>query len=71
MYICEPVQLNVVAKQVMGKGIKNKQTKKPSKSDRNVRDKAEEMKAQTIKQPDSLYTGFICLFSLMFGSLIF
>lgn len=29
------------------------------------------MKAQTIKQPDSLYIGFICLFSLMFGSLIF
>lgn len=31
MYICEPVQLNVVAKQVMGKGIKNKQTKKTLK----------------------------------------
>ena len=73
MHICEPVQLNVVAKQVMGKSIKtNKQKKKnPSKSDRNVRGKAEEMKAQTIKQLDSLNTGFICLFSLMFGSLIF
>lgn len=59
MHICEPVQLNVVAKQVMGKGIKK--TKKTSKSDRNVRGRAEEMKTQTIKQPDSLYTGFICL----------
>lgn len=29
MHICEPVQLNVVAKQVMGKGIKtNQQTNK-------------------------------------------
>ena len=53
----------------MGKGIKK--TKKTSKSDRNVRGRAEEMKGQTIKQPDSLYTGFICLFSLICGSLIF
>ena len=56
----------------MGKGIKKaKKKKKTSKSDRNVRGRAEEVKAQTIKQPDSLYTGFICLFSLICGSLIF